>query len=59
MAMTYAPNGEILNFDLCDKKGKSKTRYLCNVSLLDVPMIKIWEDPAISSGVIPHFVFSV
>jgi hypothetical protein len=37
--------GAVLNFDLGDlqKEAKSKTQVFCHVSLLDVPMIKIWE----------------
>jgi hypothetical protein len=38
-------SGAILNFDLCDlqKNVKSKTWVLCHVSLLDIPMTKIWR----------------
>jgi hypothetical protein len=59
--MKRANNSAIWNFDLQDlqKYVKSKTRVLCHASLLDVPMIKMWRYPAISSGVIALFVFSV
>jgi hypothetical protein len=40
----HANYGVILNFDLCDrqKKVKSKTWVLGHASLLDIPMINIW-----------------
>jgi hypothetical protein len=61
-ATKRANNGAVLNFGLCDlqKYVKSKTLVLCHVSLLDIPMPKkIGDDPAISSGVIALYVFSV
>jgi hypothetical protein len=43
--MKHANIDAVLKFDLCDlqKKAKSKTQVSCHVSLLDVPMTKLWR----------------
>jgi hypothetical protein len=46
--MKHAHSGVVLNFDLCDlqKVGRIKNPVLgchVHVSLLDIPMIKIWR----------------